>query len=47
MINQPIKVIINHVIPLFPTELMEFHMWNIFVAGILGRQMVNVKVLYI
>jgi hypothetical protein len=50
MINQPIKVIINHVIPLFPTELMpvlQFHMWNIFVAVILGRKMVNVKVLYI
>ena len=46
-VNQPIKVIINHVIPLFPAELVEFHMRNIFVAGILGRKMVNVKVLYI
>ena len=47
MINQPIEVIINHVMPLFTAELVEIHMWNIFVAVILGRKMVNVKVLYI
>jgi hypothetical protein len=43
--NQPIEVIINHDIPLFPGELMDLNMWNIFAAVILWRKMENVKVL--